>query len=40
MRAVVRSAPLATGEVKDLVALVAPVLQSYVDGKPPQPNPS
>ncbi len=40
MRAVVRSAPLATGEVEDLVALVAPVLQSYVDGKPSQPNPS
>ena len=39
-RAVVRSAPLATGEVEDLVALVAPVLQSYVDGEPSQPNPS
>jgi len=40
MRAVVRSAPLATGEVEDLVALVAPVLQSYVDGKPSQTTPS
>jgi tetracycline repressor-like protein len=39
MRAVVRSAPLATGVVEDLVALVAPVLQSYVGGKPSQPNP-
>jgi len=40
MRDVVRSAPLATGEAEDLVALVAPILQSYVDGKPSQPNPS
>ena len=32
MRKVVRSGSLAEGEAEDLVALVAPVLQSYVDG--------
>ncbi len=34
MRSVLRSAPLAAGESEHLVALVAPVLQSYVDGTP------
>jgi AcrR family transcriptional regulator len=34
MRFVLRSAPLAAGETEHLVALVAPVLQSYVDGAP------
>lgn len=34
MRFVLRSAPLAAGESEHLVALVAPILQSYVDGTP------
>jgi hypothetical protein len=34
MRSVLQSAPLAAGETEHLVALVAPVLQSYVDGLP------
>ncbi len=34
MRSVLRSAPLAAGETEHLVSLVAPVLQSYVDGLP------
>jgi AcrR family transcriptional regulator len=34
MRFVLRSAPLAAGETEHFVALVAPVLQSYVDGAP------
>ena len=35
MRVVVKSGPLATEDPERLVALVAPVLQSYVDGEPP-----
>jgi hypothetical protein len=34
MRFVLRSGPLAAGETEHLIALVAPVLQSYVDGAP------
>jgi AcrR family transcriptional regulator len=34
MRSVLRSALLAAGETEHLVALVAPVLQTYVDGLP------
>jgi AcrR family transcriptional regulator len=34
MRSVLRSEPLVAGETEHLIALVAPVLQSYVDGTP------
>jgi AcrR family transcriptional regulator len=34
MRLVMRSGPLAAGETERLIAFVAPVLQSYVDGPP------
>lgn len=34
MRGVLRSEPLIAGEPEHLIALVAPVLQSYVDGTP------
>lgn len=34
MRGVVRSGPLASQQTEPLVALVAPILQSYVDGPP------
>ncbi len=33
-RTVIRSEPLATGEVEALVTLVAPALQAYIDGLP------
>jgi AcrR family transcriptional regulator len=33
-RTVLRTEALATGEIDDLVALAAPVLQSYIDGEP------
>ncbi len=36
-RDVIRAEPLITGEIEPLVALVAPVLQSYVDGAPVAP---
>lgn len=39
MRDVLRSGPLASGDTETLVALIAPVLQSYVDGEPPGNTP-
>jgi AcrR family transcriptional regulator len=40
MRVVVKSDPLTAEDPERLVALVAPVLQSYVDGEPPSQIPS